>query len=219
MADDAPDAELRALLDVFHTSNTGGLYFFPSADPIAHCISLDALDIAMDRHRLRQEVAAMGQPDNTAEQRRQARADGFDDPYGAPFPEPLGGAREAADDDAHFAPLRALGGEYFSEVKTTEGPGGAQEHGHGGRSRGVDIAGLRWASLDARYSDKLGGDDATVSAPSDRGWHTTVLLQGGGNNVDDHDQGNDLSLLCRHFCFTLSPPCIWCFLDRHLVAG
>jgi hypothetical protein len=87
VADDGPDAELRALLDVFHTSNTGGLYLPPSPDPIAHCISLDALDIAMDRHRLRQEVAAMGKPDLTAEQRRQARAEvrGLSNPYLDPY--------------------------------------------------------------------------------------------------------------------------------------
>ena len=42
--------------------------------------------------------------------------------------------------------------------------------------------------LSVRYSDQLGADEAQVSAPSDRGWHTTTLLQGGGNqqaHVDD----------------------------------
>jgi hypothetical protein len=41
---------------------------------------------------------------------------------------------------------------------------------------GANISGMLWSKLPVRLSDKIGDTPATVSMPSDRGWHSSVNM-------------------------------------------
>ena len=160
--DRGSDGELLALLDVFHTDSNN-----------------------QNHHN--------SNNNHNNNHSSSQRTNGYDDPLGAPFPPHEGhglggdGYDSEGGGQGKFTSVTAVGrshGQGQGHYSSSSSRGVGEEKGGGegvGSSGGVDMKGLRWTTLDARYSDQLGADEAQVSAPSDRGWHSTTLLQGGGN--------------------------------------